>query len=425
MSDEEVQNLYGGGSGGDLGTVKRRSAPTWHDSNGRFDGTPIEGTLGHRHTYFRNDEWGEFPYKASATSLINDRAQRFPKEARSKAMFARGDREILGQPVESAQDIMDVWERNGLAAAETGTRGHLFIEKDLNNCADRTGYDYNEDEVLKVALRQWDRCYADHILGKRLPVMLEQNIFGDECVFAGQADAFFTRAEWQSDNVRKNWLICVDWKFSKKNLSPDAQPFGGQRMLGCCSHLLDIKYNHYSIQQTMYAIVFMLKTDYVFVDFYIGQFHPINDDYRWIPVVPLWDVCKRILLENRHKKIGEYRKSSASALVVVADQFVAMAGVTEYADIFDRNDQLDALIKAGDDTAVVAKQLVEASEDARSLSLMLEYESGPDADLDAGEYAKRIDTVIARSKAAMAVLAGGEEKTEEDERATSKRKLSD
>ena len=397
-------SVFGGGTGGNQETLRERFGETPFCSMGRFDGSKIEGTNQHRHTYFMNDEDGEYDGTTSATGMIKKRVHEFKSMMHAERTVARGGtsakygRQLVGK---TAEEIVEFWKQVGDEASETGTRGHLWVEMFFNDCADFKSYEYTEDPVLKHALRYFMALWATEFDGKIVPVLTEQNLFVPG-VFSGQADLFAQRVECRDDPELNKHFMCIDHKFSVKDLSPDAPAYNDNRMLGDCSSLVENKYSEYSIQQTLYSIVLMLYTDMTVTEFFIAQFHPIHGSYRWIPVKPLWEIARNMLLAERRTKLSKARDSLRSGLGVLERVYLARAGVTEFKDIYERNEKLDAAIAAGNSTAGVAKLIVGLSRDARELGNVLKHDTSDDINLEETEFCARIDRVIARARAAIA-----------------------
>ncbi len=384
---------------------------------GRFDGDKIEGTNGHRHTYFMKDELGEYPGTTSATGMIKRRVHEFESMKHAKRTVARGGtsakygRQLVGK---TAEEIIAFWKEVGDEAAETGTRGHLWVEMFFNDCADFKSYEYTEDPVLRHALRYFMALWATEFDGKIVPVLTEQNLFIPG-VFSGQADLFAQRVECRDDPELSKHFICIDHKFSVKDLSPTAPAYDDKRMLGDCSSLVENKYSEYSLQQTLYAIVLMLYTDIAVTEFFIAQFHPIHGSYRWIPVKPLWEIARNMLLAERRLKIAEARDGLRNGLHAIEGVYLARAGVTEFKDVYERDEKLDAAIAGGNSTAGVAKLIVGLSRSARELGNILKHDVSDDINPEETELCARIDRVIARAKAAIAKQEAAMAKRAENE----------
>jgi hypothetical protein len=66
----------------------------------------------------------------------------------------------------------------------------------------------------------------------------------------------------------------VDWKRSK-----EIKKFGFKKGLGCCSHLQDCNFVHYTIQLNIYKYILEKNYGLKITDMYIVVFHPSNDSY--------------------------------------------------------------------------------------------------------------------------------------------------
>jgi hypothetical protein len=114
------------------------------------------------------------------------------------------------------------------------------------------------------------------------PYRTEWSIYDEEAMIAGQIDALFF------DVTRPGSIIMVDWKRARQILSGDmeiqkTQAFGEYGLHTCefapnhpgpCRDMLDCSYNHYLVQQHLYAHILRLRYA-VYVDrLLLVQCHP-------------------------------------------------------------------------------------------------------------------------------------------------------
>ena len=104
------------------------------------------------------------------------------------------------------------------------------------------------------------------------PFRVEWSIFNETLQVAGQIDSI-----WMDSNAQQQWII-VDWKRTRQKLSGvqdqlEKQAFG-RRGRACCEHLFDTPFNHYFLQQNLYA--HLLEAGYCIpvYNIFLVQCHP-------------------------------------------------------------------------------------------------------------------------------------------------------
>ena len=104
------------------------------------------------------------------------------------------------------------------------------------------------------------------------PFRVEWSIYNEDLKVAGQIDSIWV------DLDQNGAYIMVDWKRSRQLLTDERdvierQSFG-QKGFGCCSHLYNIPFHHYMVQQTMYGYLLEAKYACIVRKMMLLQCHP-------------------------------------------------------------------------------------------------------------------------------------------------------
>ena len=188
--------------------------------NNFFKGLEFE-ELSHR--YSLNSK----PFSVSVSGIIKNFVAPFDKYGKSLLI---AQREGCTQ-----REILDKWDDKNKRACELGTRVHSFAEHYAFN---RSIEPTNGFEKAVVKLYN---TLPSHIV----PVIAELRMYHKKYEFAGTCDKLFL-------NTQTNNFILPDYK-TNENLFKN---FGGQRLLGCFSDLLDNNFNKYQIQLSLYQLLF-------------------------------------------------------------------------------------------------------------------------------------------------------------------------
>ena len=131
----------------------------------------------------------------------------------------------------SVEYVIDMWDKKGKAACETGTYIHSIFE-DYILKVDHVEQDYPKKETANLIIKELFDS------GRLTPVEAEYIVYNDN--YAGQVDCI------AKNNEGEHFII--DWKTNSKI------DFGNhwQKMKDDYSELDDCSFNHYSIQLSAY-----------------------------------------------------------------------------------------------------------------------------------------------------------------------------
>lgn len=400
------RSKYGGGTGGDVDLRKRENPIAPLDSNVEFDESVDPRTKEIRHDYWMHDEFGEWVYLGSCTGEIKlylknkgkfDAGEVWDKNM-ANGSFKKPESKHFGR---TRQEFIDWCD----GASVFGTAMHKQIELFMNDCADTKSALWTTDPDVSPALKRFLCCWAMEFDGKLYPFRTELNIWHRACEFAGQADLIFRRDEWDSDPRKALWLGIGDWKRSNKNLE-ERRAYQDEHMIGLCESLPATAHSKFCLQMSLYALVMMMRTKYVVVELFVGQFHHDHDNYVWKKFEPIFDIVKEMLLARRTRMLAKYTDSMKKRLVGSERAFSQMANAPNYAGAKDeRYEKPQALKDAaaeGNTTAEMALQMRDLARDARALSSLLQSETTYGSrDVYHSAFAREIDAAIAKYREAI------------------------
>ena len=234
-------------------------------------------------------------------------------------------------PENQAVHITRTWEIHGGLESLKGTYLHKKIELFINAMAtpmERDGsvqvavedllleqppaHEYAAEAVLRQIAWSQDSELWNHPLAQRFfeneirseslefqkfrswlstkrrwtPFRLEWSVYNEDLKVAGQIDSL-----WM-DLDAGGALVMVDWKRARQLLTDDVtelerQSFG-KRGTSFCSHLYDVAWSHYFVQQTLYAYLLASKYGVTVHKMMLVQCHPhvCGVDFNEAPLVP-------------------------------------------------------------------------------------------------------------------------------------------
>ena len=201
------------------------------------------------HQYF-NEKGEEY---ISGTTFLHKFQKKFNEDK-----FASLKAKKLGI---TKEEVIGMWRENSKNACEYGTRIHLLMENFILNGSKEEGYDNLYNSFNNIVLEDFMRA---------IKVYSEELLWVDEFKVAGTADLI----------IEHN-----DYEFSvgdfKTNKSIDFCSKYGDRLLGPISHLSDCNYNIYSLQLSLYAYLFSLKTGKKCRKIFLMHFN--GDKLNYIP----------------------------------------------------------------------------------------------------------------------------------------------
>ena len=106
---------------------------------------------------------------------------------------------------------------------------------------------------------------------------------------AGQIDAIFIDTSGR--------LHMMDWKRVRHELDPNAGEMFQRYGTGLCEHLLDNHFNHYALQQNLYAAILRRRYGLELASMSLVRIHPEMDGYEVVSV-PFWVALADALLDS-------------------------------------------------------------------------------------------------------------------------------
>lgn len=236
------------------------------------DNKPLNGNQSHirdkrivfdslNHRYYIDNN----PDTISVSQLID---KFFPEfDALKAATNLNPKHELYGLPVE---EIISIWEKKGIEAAELGTQLHLQIEN------------YYKKQRFKSNTKEFG--YFLDFKGQFTsmnPERTEWRIFDEDYRIAGTIDMLYKKED--------GTFYIFDWKRSEKVVHPDGKPiisdpehFYTKFAFGELSHLTDDNYYRYALQQNIYRHILETKYNYKISSMNLLILHPKYETYHWI-----------------------------------------------------------------------------------------------------------------------------------------------
>lgn len=236
------------------------------------DNKPLNGNLSHirdkrivfdslNHRYYIDNN----PDTISVSQLID---KFFPEFDALKAATNLNPRhELYGLPID---EIISIWEKKGIEAAELGTQLHLKIENYYKN----QPFNSNTKE-FGYFLEFKERFTSMN------PERTEWRIFDEDYMIAGTIDMLYKKED--------GTFYIFDWKRSEKVVHPDGklkisdpEHFYSKFAFGKLSHLTDDSYYRYALQQNIYRHILETKYNYKISSMNLLILHPKYETYYWV-----------------------------------------------------------------------------------------------------------------------------------------------
>lgn len=181
----------------------------------------------------------------------------------------------------SVQEVKEMWKNNSRKACDYGTSVHLLMQNYVVSGSKEEGKESLYDSFNTIVMEDFMNA---------IKVYSEQLVWIDEYKVAGTADLI----------IEHN-----DYEFSvgdfKTNKSIDFCNKFGQRLLNPISHLSDCNYNIYSLQLSLYAYLFSLKSGKKCRKLFL--MHLKDDKWNYIPCNNMEYEIRMMLkwYKNNHK----------------------------------------------------------------------------------------------------------------------------
>ena len=224
--------------------------------------------------------WAQYFHHFDAEATINKYYGRWALNSSSKYYATiHGCREKGMADAEIAKRIRCSWSDAGELASAYGSRMHREIELALTGME----YDASMEEMATfqtfvtgvLQVRRWRLFRA------------EWTIYDEVVMVAGQIDAVFI------DEC--NGLHMMDWKRVRRPLLPESGQEFENYGSSFCEHLLDNAFNHYALQQNLYAAILRRRYGILLQSMALVQIHPELPGYHVVDV-PEWGALADTLL---------------------------------------------------------------------------------------------------------------------------------
>lgn len=169
----------------------------------------------------------------------------------------------------SAEEIKELWNKNGRESSEAGVKLHHDIECYYNKCPNKNdSLEYNY--FLNFA--------QDHIA--KTPYRTEWIVYHEQWKIAGTIDMCFINLDGTLD--------IYDWKRSQEIVK--TSKYNKWALTECISHLPSTNFWQYSLQLNMYKAILEAKYNKKVNKMYLVCLHPNNKNYQCLEVPDL--ICE-------------------------------------------------------------------------------------------------------------------------------------
>ena len=172
------------------------------------------------------------------------------------------------------QEIKNKWKKDGIEAANAGTKLHADIEKF-----------YNQEEYLNDS-EEFKYFMKFHEENKELkPYRTEWMVWDEDSKLSGSIDMVFEKED--------GTLMIYDWKRSK-NITKNSR-FETYSKHKDLQHIPDLNYWHYSLQLNLYKYIIETKYGKKVSELKLVCLHPIHSNYIIYDVPELQEEIQYIL----------------------------------------------------------------------------------------------------------------------------------
>ena len=248
--------------------------------------------------------WGSFFEEFDAPGIIEKYFVSWSKKTSSKYFGIIQDGRIAGKSDDQIKlDIAGAWKQKGLDASTKGTYMHLQIELFLNGCACDTSMP--EFQQFKDFLNEFATARG------WVPFRTEWSIYDERHWVAGQIDSVFEDSD--------GGFHMVDWKRVEADLDPQAGQHFGHYGTPPCDKMLDNSFNHYALQQNLYATILADCYGLRVSSMWLLQFHEARHSYNAVNI-PFFIGTARTMIRLCSGLGGDYPmvfRSTATAVDLV------------------------------------------------------------------------------------------------------------
>ena len=176
--------------------------------------------------------------------------------------------------------IVETWKDAGETASAAGTALHRSIELYLN------GISHDQD---LPDMQQFEAWLQSEILPRGWkPFRTEWSVFDCTNMVAGQIDSVWI-------DPATGGLHMIDWKRCRDDLSSEEGACFGKYGSPPCDFLVDNKFNHYAVQQNLYAAILKKHYNIILSSMWLVQLHPDRATFAMLPVADFTEVAAHLL----------------------------------------------------------------------------------------------------------------------------------
>lgn len=212
----------------------------------------------------------------SVTKVLSSIEEHFDSEAVATAIARQSDSKKKEKYIGlTKDDILLEWKRINDEANEYGTKIHETIEKYILNKWYRPK-DELEAKVIKA--------YKDFKVDEGIEMYPERIMFSEEYELAGTSDLII--------DIDDEWFDCGDWKSNREfnfysNFKKTLKyPF---------QHLQDCQYSIYSLQLSVYCLMYEKETGKKCRQIWIGYWDRLKETLIRIPIIYLRHEAQMLL----------------------------------------------------------------------------------------------------------------------------------
>jgi hypothetical protein len=237
------------------------------------------------HVYIHRETGVKF---TSVTKVISQIEPHFDAEAISASIVAQADDKKQERYIGMSQiQILDFWQMLNDQANEYGTRVHDIVERYL---LAKKWY-FAADDFEQKVIDGYNNLKVD----EGINMQPERIMFSQEYELAGMSDLvidindeFFDIGDWKTNNIFNYW-----------------DPYGFKTLLKPFDHLQNCQWSIYTIQLSVYALMYEMETGKKCRHIWIGYWDKELEIFTKIPVMYLKKEAKQLL--EMHKYNNQYK----------------------------------------------------------------------------------------------------------------------
>jgi len=184
--------------------------------------------------------------------------------------------------------ILEYWDLLNTEATESGTEIHEIIERYL--LAEKWYTPKNDLE--KLVIDEYDRLKFD----EGIEIYPERVLFSEEHKLAGTADLII--------DVNNEYFDVGDWKTNQVIRFYDE--FGNKTLLPPVSHLQDCEYSIYTLQLSIYALMYEMETGKQCRHIWIGHYDKKINKMTKVPIMYLKYEARQLLNHFKYQNQLKY-----------------------------------------------------------------------------------------------------------------------